>query len=87
MDFGRRDHCGIFERQPRFTERPFWDSCGHIPDLSTVKQILTLAGAQIASAAESTVDNLGIFISNATGVFATGTGVLKVRLLYTVVKT
>lgn len=51
-----------------------------------VKQILTLAGAQIASAAESTVDALGIFISNATGVFATGTGVLKIRLLYTVVK-
>lgn len=51
-----------------------------------VKQILTLAGAQIASAAESTVDALGIFISNATGVFATGTGTLKVRLLYTVVK-
>lgn len=51
-----------------------------------VKQILTLAGAQIASAAESTVDALGIFISNATGVFATGTGVLKVRLLYTLVK-
>lgn len=52
----------------------------------TVKQIITLAGAQIASAAESTVDALGIFISNATGVFATGTGVLKVRLIYTVVK-
>jgi hypothetical protein len=52
----------------------------------TVKQIITLAGAQIASAAESTVDALGIFISNATGVFATGTGTLKVRLLYTVVK-
>ena len=52
----------------------------------TVKQIITLAGAQIASAAESTVDALGIFISNATGVFATGTGVLKIRLLYTVVK-
>ena len=52
-----------------------------------VKQIITLAGAQIASAAESTVDNLGIYISNATGVFATGTGVVKVRLLYTVVKT
>jgi hypothetical protein len=51
-----------------------------------VKQILTLAGAQIASSAESTVDALGIFISNATGVFATGTGVLKIRLLYTVVK-
>lgn len=52
----------------------------------TVKQILTLAGAQIASAAESTVDALGIFISNATQVFATGTGTLKVRLLYTTVK-
>ena len=52
----------------------------------TVKQILTLAGAQIASAAESTVDALGIFISNATQVFATGTGTLKIRLLYTVVK-
>jgi hypothetical protein len=52
----------------------------------TVKQILTLAGAQIASAAESTVDALGIFISNATQLFATGTGVLKIRLLYTVVK-
>jgi hypothetical protein len=51
-----------------------------------VKQILTLAGAQIASAAESTVDALGIFISNATAVFATGTGVLKIRLLYNVVK-
>lgn len=52
----------------------------------TVKQILTLAGVQTASAAESTLDNLGIFISNATGVFATGTGTLKVRLLYTLVK-
>lgn len=51
-----------------------------------VKQILTLAGAQIASSVESAVDALGIFISNATGVFATGTGVLKIRLLYTVVK-
>jgi hypothetical protein len=53
----------------------------------TVKQILTLAGAQIASAAESTVDALGIFISNATGVFATGTGTLKVRLLFTLATT
>lgn len=52
----------------------------------TAKQIITLAGAQIATALESTVDALGIFISNATGVFATGTGTLKVRLLYTVVK-
>ena len=52
----------------------------------TVKQVLTLAGAQIASAAESTVDALGIFISNATQAFATGTGALKIRLLYTVVK-
>ena len=52
----------------------------------TVKQIITLAGAQIASAAESTVDALGIYISNATGVFATGTGVLKIRLIYNVVK-
>jgi hypothetical protein len=52
-----------------------------------VKQILTLAGAQIASAAESTVDALGIFISNATGVFATGTGTLKVRLLFTLATT
>ena len=52
----------------------------------TVKQVLTLAGAQIASSAESTVDALGIFISNATAVFATGTGTLKVRLLYTLVK-
>ncbi len=52
----------------------------------TAKQIITLAGAQIATALESTVDALGIFISNATGVFATGTGVLKIRLLYTVVK-
>jgi hypothetical protein len=51
-----------------------------------VKQIITLAGAQIASAAESTVDALGIFISNATQAFATGTGTLKIRLLYTVVK-
>jgi hypothetical protein len=51
----------------------------------TVKQVLTLAGAQIASAAESTVDALGIYISNATQVFATGTGVLKVKLLYTTV--
>lgn len=51
-----------------------------------VKQILTLAGAQIASSVESALDALGIFISNATGVFATGTGVLKIRLLYTVVK-
>jgi hypothetical protein len=52
----------------------------------TVKQIITLAGAQIASAAESTVDALGIFISNAGAVFATGTGSLKIRLLYSVVK-
>ena len=52
----------------------------------TVKQILTLAGAQIASAAESGYDALGVFISNATGVFASGTGVLKIQLLYTVVK-
>lgn len=52
----------------------------------TVKQIITLAGAQISTATESTYDALGIFISNATGVFATGTGTLKVRLLYTVVK-
>lgn len=52
----------------------------------TVKQIITLAGAQISSATESTYDALGIFISNATQVFATGTGTLKVRLLYTVVK-
>jgi hypothetical protein len=52
----------------------------------TVKQVTTLAGAQIASAAESTVDALGIFISNATAVFATGTGTLKVRLIYTEVK-
>ena len=51
-----------------------------------VKQLLTLAGAQIASSAESTVDALGIFISNATGVFATSTGTLKIRLLYTTVK-
>lgn len=53
----------------------------------TVKQIVTLAGAQIASAAESTVDALGIFISNAGAVFATGTGTVKVRLLYTLVTT
>jgi hypothetical protein len=53
----------------------------------TVKQIITLAGAQIASAAESTVDALGIFISNAGAVFATGTGTLKVKLLYSVVTT
>ena len=51
-----------------------------------VKQILTLAGAQIATSAESAVDALGIFISNAAAVFATGTGVLKIRLLYTVAK-
>ena len=51
------------------------------------KQIITLAGAQIATALESTVDALGIFISNATGVFATGTGTLKVRLLFTIVTT
>lgn len=53
----------------------------------TVKQIITLAGVQTASAAESTLDNLGVYISNATQVFATGTGVLKIRLLYTLVKT
>ena len=52
----------------------------------TVKQIITLAGAQIASSVESGVDALGIFISNASAVFATGTGSLKVRLIYTLVK-
>lgn len=53
----------------------------------TVTQAITLAGAQIASSAVSTLANLGIFISNATQVFATGTGVLKVKLLYSVVNT
>jgi hypothetical protein len=54
----------------------------------TVKQVITLAGSQLASEAEvSTVDALGIFISNATAVFATGTGTLKVRLLYTLMTT
>jgi hypothetical protein len=53
-----------------------------------VKQVITLAGSQLASEAEvSTVDALGIFISNATAVFATGTGILKVRLLYTLMTT
>jgi hypothetical protein len=51
----------------------------------TVTQAITLAGAQIASSATSALVNLGIFISNATGVFATGTGTLKVKLIYSVV--
>lgn len=50
-----------------------------------VNQVLTLAGAQIPTSTASTFLNQGIYINNATAVFATGTGVLKVKLLYTVV--
>jgi hypothetical protein len=52
-----------------------------------VTQILTLAGAQIASSTASTYLNQGIYINNATQLFATGTGTLKVKLLYSVVNT
>jgi len=51
----------------------------------TVTQVQTVAGAQLGSTVASLYLNQGIYINNATAVFATGTGVLKVKLLYTVV--
>jgi len=52
----------------------------------TVTTVGSLAGAQLAiTQAASGLLNNGIYISNATAVFATGTGVLKVKLLYSVV--
>lgn len=53
----------------------------------TVTQVQTVAGAQLGSTAASLYLNQGIYINNATAVFATGTGVLKVKLLYNVVAT
>lgn len=53
----------------------------------TVTQVITLAGAQISTSTASTFLNQGVYINNATGVFATGTGTMKVKLQYSVVNT
>lgn len=48
----------------------------------TVSEVISEAGAQLSAAALSTVAAKGIYITNATGVFATGTGTVQVTLSY-----
>lgn len=48
-----------------------------------VSQVIQLAGANLASTTESTYDNQPIYINCASGNFTTGTGTLKVSLVYT----
>ena len=50
----------------------------------TVTQVIQLAGVNLASTTEALYDNQPIYINNATGNFTTGTGTLKVSLVYTV---
>jgi hypothetical protein len=49
-----------------------------------VSQVIQLAGVNLASSTESTYDNQPIFINAATANFATGTGTLRVSLVYTI---